>query len=318
MKGHVLSNLTLRVQQLMPDLARNGVSLGTRTRHLRALRCFQEDLPLVLANLPLAEAAIRFFERRARDRLWRDTTLHREMANFTGACSNLPFYSPLPVGIDLNRDQRWAQAMKAAQKQARRDECRQQPAATPEEVDMAVRYCDEEPVAVALMVTWLFAGRVGDILQLETQYVKYHARTNELEATFYRGKGVDFNQPYTRKTNMPDEWKQRITRYLDVSRKRRDAPLFPKTVQNLGARVTEALRAANQNLGARAIRRGALQAMGANQVSLDIIQRFAGHARPETTLRYLGWSQYAEAEQVAGVRASEFLAPHRDAGRPSA
>lgn len=301
-------------------MAVRNITAAVRARHLRALRSYQYNLPLAWRRLPLATAAVQYFEKLAMDRNWRDTTKMREMANFTGAMTNLPYYCNAPTGVNLNDDVVWKNAMGCAQKDQRRDECRKQPAADPNEVDEALRLCDDKVVKMALMFSWLFAGRVGDVLQLETQNIKFDRSACRLDATFYRGKGVEFSQPYTLSTSVPDDWAESLVDYRNEALKRQSKTtcFFPKTVQNLGALVTEALRVVNADLGARAIRRGALQSMAKGGIPIETLRKFAGHKRDSTTRRYLGWDEHIEAEHAEGREAARFLAPRRPAGSDSA
>lgn len=319
--GGLLQGLDIGLRA-MPNMIMSGLKYATRLRHLRALRSFKEDLPTQWWNLPLPVAAVKFMERQQQQRAWRDVTAKREMANLTGAFSNLQIYTDLPVGVELMEDRLWRTAMRTAEKRAKLDERRTHPAAKAEEVVKAMELSqDTAAVKVLLVLSWLFAGRVGDVRQLGLEELEIRTlrdgRRKTLTATFFSGKAVECGgQPYTLTTLLPDYWVKTIADYIEQRRKEtrklaegKAKMLFPPREKQLVSRVKEALRMVCPDYSVRAIRRGALQAMGKAGVDLEIIRKFAGHRRLETTRRYLGWDKAHEAGAQQQAEAAENLQP---------
>ena len=304
-------------QQYKTPLISESLSAGVRQRHVQSVTSFAENLPIEWGGLSLPVAAVKYFTQRAVVRMWRASTLEREMANFMGALSNLPCYSTAAIGIDLGKSREWKAAMASARHKTNEDQNREQPAATGDQIAAAAKNCNSPRESMALIFSWIFAGRVGDVLELETKHVTMDPATRLVKASFYRGKGVKFNQPYTLATTMPECWQEEATEYLEEARTRPTALLFPKCGPPLGPVLTAALRTINEDLGARAIRRGALQALADNGTDLEVVRTFAGHKRIETTYRYLNWNRNAAAQHAVAAEATLALEPRQASGAGS-
>jgi integrase len=199
-------------------------------------------------------------------------------------------------------------AMCGWEREAKQAQPHEQPTATAADIADAVRLAANDVVVQALlMLQWCFAGRQGDVLQAMRNAVKLDEETGRIEMAFRFGKRTARGgDPYTLTSQVPAQWRAQLAAYLRS--RPRDARLFDTVAERmLGARATAALRVANSKLNARSIRRGALQAMGARGVPLEQIQQFAGHARQQTTLRYLGWAARWAAGQNALADAAQAL-----------
>ena len=186
----------------------------------------------------------------------------------------------------------------------------QQPAATVEEIVVAVTLAPDVATKVALILTWLCAGRVGDVLKVARREVTLapdFATTGDLTVKFSRGKGARFNQPYTVPSTCPEEWRGLLNQFL--------APLqpadwlFPGQEKVFGPAVKMALRTANPTYTVRALRRGALQRMAKAGVPHETLMTFSGHKRLDTLMRYLDWGAEAGLRvQAARAAATNLVA----------
>ena len=65
----------------------------------------------------------------------------------------------------------------------------------------------------------------------------------------------------------------------------------------MGYSIRDAIRIYNPLAEQKSIRRSALQAVAMLPTStLEMVMKFAGHKKKETTLRYLGWGKVIESE----------------------
>ena len=113
-----------------------------------------------------------------------------------------------------------------------------------------------------------------------------------MKVVFKRGKGARFSQPYTVPTVCPQVWRVLVNDYLrDMSL---SACLFPRGTGMYAPKVCLALRTIDPTFTARALRRGALQAMAKRGVPQDTLILFSGHKRVDTLMRYLDWGESAD------------------------
>jgi hypothetical protein len=145
-----------------------------------------------------------------------------------------------------------------------------------------------------------------------------------ISVVFRRGKGVQFRGPYTVPTTVPPQWRAEFWRFLATIQPADF--LFPsesaKARANNGRQLLEALRAVDPTMGARAIRRGALQEMATANVPLPTLLLFSGHTNEPMLRRYLRWGLDAEEPATRARDAARHLggptsAPKRPAGRNS-
>jgi hypothetical protein len=285
-------------RRLTPAQWRCGKTIAIRRRHLNALHAMKRALELEpsLHSRSFAEAVVTVYRARAEERSWRAATLARELANFAGALADLPLYSNSPIGFKLSESPFVTDAMKAAQLAANEELVDSQPAASVEELLLAVALAPDTAVKVALVLTWCCAGRVADVLKLQRKDVELQqdfAQSGKMRVMFVRGKGARLADPYTVPTITNQEWRDLLSTYL--AKVQPDEWLFPGWERTFGALVNIALRTANPNYTVRAIRRGALQAMAATGAEHKDLMKFSGHKCEGTLLRYLNWGRSSVA-----------------------
>ncbi len=108
--------------------------------------------------------------------------------------------------------------------------------------------------------------------------------------TFKRGKTVHARGGWTVHTKLPDEHREILTSWVWPFKQR----------AALKTQVRLALRDVNPALSNRSIRRGSLQTMAANGVTMATLMEYSGHTR-EALRRYLGWGKLAQALAKEGT-----------------
>ena len=308
LQGDALTNVVVYADP--PVQINAGKTAAVRQRHRVALRQLKDALRSQrFWPMSLVEAIVARLSELAVERRWKATTHVRELANVAGAFSDLPLYTNSPVGWKLGESPFFAEAMKSLQLRANEESSAPQPAADASEVWRAVRLAPDVATKVALVMTWMCAGRVGDVLKLQRREVTLapdFATSGAVKILFCRGKGARFSQPYTVPTRCAEQWRPLLQQYL-AERQPTDW-LFPGGPRSFGSLVSMALRTANPAYSVRALRRGALQAMSQAGVSSETLMLFSGHKRVDTLMRYLNWG--AESEQRA--TAARAAAAHLD------
>ena len=158
---------------------------------------------------------------------------------------------------------------------------------------------------------WFTGARIGDILPLRRENVKWISSTRELTVTIDAGKVMAKRQPYTVETVISPEFAEMLTEYLDVDLKEKDF-LFPFTAISRADRLdrlNSALKQVDPSLSSRSIRRGALQAMALNGRKLEDIMLFSGPKSKNTSLRYLDWGRCFGEGKKLSAKAAAFLSP---------
>ena len=176
------------------------------------------------------------------------------MASTHGALRLLPLHTAAPHTIMLKQDPTWVMAMRAAGQKARQQQPNQPKAATLEQVRRAVELCPQTAVQNALRLSWLTAGRGGDILLLRPHNVTVQGEA--LAVNFVRGKTAKVRGPCTVHTTLPPP---EFLEFLAAAAGRHW--LFP---QVKGAHPKDALRVVDPALEQRSLRRGAIQALAAS------------------------------------------------------
>jgi hypothetical protein len=309
LKGNALMDLVI-VQDPIGRIE-TGKSAAVRQRHRVCLRQLQQEFASKrFWRMSLAGAVVTLMRERASARAWKQATLARELANAAGAISDLPLYSNSPVGFRLGESPEFRSATRAAQLLAGEQQVGSQPAAVVDDVRLAVTLAPDVATKVALVLTWLCAGRVNDVLLVKRSELILEpsfASTGAMRVTFCRGKGARFSQPYTVPTTCPLEWRGLLTQYLATFRP--TDWLFGGGQPTLGPLVNLALRSANPTFTVRALRLGALQAMSRAGVPLETLTLFSGHKRQDTLLRYLNWGAEAgERSEQARTAALHLMA----------
>jgi integrase len=317
MKGKHLRLLTIFDTPQRAYMAVHGVSQKVRRRHRNLLRDVQRLLPEDLLECTLDEALVRFVQRQKiagkRNKPWAASTTHRNMAALTGAFTDLPLYTDFPSSVNLSESPVWKAAMRAAKLDMIVSESVNKPAMRYADVEAALAASKADPqVQAAIMVTWLCAGRVGDATQFHKEdfvFDRISPATEflKLRILVRRGKAAKLAQPHTVYTVCPPHWRDRFVRYLD--RFAPNAPLFNRATEKdwgkLSAAINRALRANNKDFGQRALRRGALQTIAADEtVDLETIRTFSGHTGDDMLLRYLNWGLEAGKRQRSAQKAA--------------
>jgi hypothetical protein len=198
-------------------------------------------------------------------------------------------------------------ALKAATREANAFKSNPPLPCTLEHIRTAIRNAQGR-VREQIILTWLTAGRVGDVLQLKRECVNLKAAA--LSVMFRRGKCAS-DKPYTVHTACPPDWRQFIEPLL--TRAKPGQFLWhadsPKARSLMGRDVAAALKTAEPRLEQRSIRRGALQKMAADpSVTEDTLMAFSGHRRAETLRGYLDWGSKCSSREKTGKEAAALLA----------
>ena len=240
------------------------------------------------------------------ERGWQPQTLHRELLNLQGALAALPFYATnVPFGISLKDSAEFNGLMKRLQHLSMEAQPTGQRAVSFDEMKKAVELEEKSAIKIALILMWLTAGRVGDILKLKMKSVKTGGARN-LDITFEEGKGVTLSKgKYSVHTVMPECWRAQLMNHF-ASLKPTDLIVPPTEKMSMGARgaaCNKALQRVDKFITTRSIRRGSLQAMAMGSddmppVDLATLMSYAGHLREATTKRYLDWGRlFGDAAQ---------------------
>lgn len=281
----------------VPEATTQALVLSTQKQHISYVNMVAAELS---PGEPLVEACTNAIQRLAAQRKWRCSTQLKAAASFQGAMKILPLYFEGAKSIKLTESPVWTLAMRTFQRRSKEELPNQPKAATWEEVAEAIRKAKNDSQAMALLIGWLTAARLGCVRQLKKEHVQWN---NEAMAiTFHQGKGARARGPYTVHTQpIPLEFKVRWKAYLDT----RDTHLFPRHLT--GTSLKNALRAVNVTLEQRSIRRGALQTMALNNVDEDTLMRYSGHTQLSTLHRYLNWNKLNSCIQRKMVSAGQAL-----------
>jgi integrase len=299
-------------------LANSAKAIATRKLHLRMLRLLQDRMAeLFLHDCPLP-AAIEFaLMKEAIVFSWHPSTLARYLAAVQGAFTDLPLYSEEIWSINLSSDPHYRAALKAADAAAR------QAPASREIVGMSkddiVRILELEPsptVRSFIILTWVTAGRLGDVAQLCARDVRFpppttpHSAALPISITFRKGKTVPRRGPYTVDSQVTQAWATEVKAFLAGTQP--SDPLFTSATASAGgvvAQGTAAFRRANPVFESRGLRRGALQTLARSGIPLDLLMLYSGHKQVSTLYRYLNWGQVSSGTAAAAAGHATALLP---------
>ena len=157
-----------------------------------------------------------------------------------------------------------------------------------------------------IILSWAFAARVGDALQLKTRRVRLVNATAVV--TWTEGKSVAMStQGFTVASHL-GPYAPTVAALLK-DRKGHDG-LF-SNVTALRRALLKVLKQSppkdGKHLELRSFRRGALQQMAKAGTSMDTLRLFSRHRDERTLLRYLNWGQYAMEKHVVTTRAAHHL-----------
>lgn len=287
-----------------------GLTQATMRGHKNVVWMILKNI--VDLNAPLIQEVPLAIERLKERRGWRASTTLKNATSFQGALSHLPLYWEGCPSIFLSEHITWKRHVRNWSALTKQEQPKQARPASREDVERFInRHKVHRPhMAVAIMIGWLTAARLGCILQLEVGDVI--CEKTRLAITFRRGKGVKVRGPYTVDTQpLPTSWFQMWTRYL---KERKGNRLFPASIQ--GYDLCKALQGISEErdgprLEQRSIRRGALQTMAANGVDEETLMRFSGHTQVNTLRRYLNWNVVNKRVQDTMAGAASSLIPQQ-------
>ena len=239
------------------------------------------------AKMPVGDGLVSWMAELRRRRRWKWSTTARNMAALAGALSLLPAYRRTPTTIRLTDDAIWKLATRAVAKKQYQELPRQAHAASYDDIRRCVSTTKCLPTRVALILSWAFCGRVGDVLRLKKDEltVRPNPTTGFTEVTvrFTRAKTTPQRGPYTLHTAISQAWGELLVRWMAERR----TWLFPREVTT--GSITAALRQVRPELECRSIRRGSLQTMASAGVPEATLLEFSAHTTVAMLRRYLGW-----------------------------
>jgi hypothetical protein len=283
------------------------------------LRLLQDRMAeLLLHDCPLPQAIEFALMKEAIVFSWHPSTLARYLAAVQGAFTDLPLYSQEIWSINLSSDPHFRAALKAADAAAR------QTPASREIVGMTkddiVRILELEPnptVRSFIIITWVTAGRLGDVAQLCARDVRFPPPTASqspaslpISVTFRKGKTVPRRGPYTVDSQVTLAWADEVKAFLAGTQP--SDPLFTSETASAGgvvAKGTAAFRRANPVFESRGLRRGALQTLARSGIPLDLLMLNSGHKQVSTLYRYLNWGQVSSGTAAAAAGHATALLP---------
>ena len=276
MTGADVVRLAEGPERPVPYLARLALAKPTMDAHKRWLRELT-DLPIVYAKMQVGDGLVSWMAELRRRRRWKWSTTARNMAALAGALSLLPAYRRTPTTIRLTDDAIWKLATRAVAKKQYQELPRQAHAASYDDIRRCVSTTKCLPTRVALILSWAFCGRVGDVLRLKKDEltVRPNPTTGFTEVTvrFTRAKTTPQRGPYTLHTAISQAWGELLVRWMAERR----TWLFPKEVTT--GSITAALRQVRPELECRSIRRGSLQTMASAGVPEATLLEFSAHTR---------------------------------------
>jgi integrase len=306
LKGHAIANLQLLDDTAIAESARNGIKPAQRAAHRRVWRRLLA-MPAELRELPLPTAVLTTLEAWRHQSHWSPPTWCRTLGAAMGALSRASLYTTSRTDFPMASYAVFKDALKAAKKAENEFVSRPPKPCTKELMQMAIAKATGS-AKEQLIMTWLTAGRVGDVLQLKQENITL--KQNAMAVQFRRGKGVELGSPYTVHTACPPEWKPTV----DALLRRRSPGQFlwhaesPKARTLMGKVVATALKQADPELEQRSIRRGALQHMASDgETSEETLMMFSGHRRVETLRRYLDWGKKHALREGRGKTAAASL-----------
>lgn len=163
---------------------------------------------------------------------------------------------------------------------------------------------DDELLAL-FSLEWSTTARTSDALFVRPRRVTFSETTTVV--TFVEGKGVRARgAPYTVSFTTP--FAPSLRRAVRRALRDKETYLFPPERHGaLRQRLKNILKKCDPRLELRSLRRGSLQHMAAQGVSLELLMTFSGHTNKQTMLRYLDWGVHAAAVLDAQVEASAHL-----------
>ena len=160
---------------------------------------------------------------------------------------------------------------------------------TPNHINSLLKSATEWRTSLAVLCAFCTAHRISDIIQLHAENLKIMEEQQLVAITFTRGKVVSRIGPYTTFLGMQTMVAQTMIHLLSL---RRNKYLFTEKNsvterEAMGAKVRNALRAADPRLTQLSIRHGACVEMGLRQVPQETIRSFTQHKSLAMLHRYM-------------------------------
>jgi hypothetical protein len=273
----------------MSRLAERGAVKGTRDCHRRLLRVLaamnSDRLAAAYKAMPLPTAIVEWMDCLRKRSGWIPRTMVKYLASIAGALSALPLYRSGAPAINLNAYPEWRQSLLGAAKAAQRTLPKAPKGATKEDVAQAIRQEPKLYVKAALILSWVVAGRTGDVARLQKQHVVLR-EDGTVTVTWLETKTSSRTGPRSITTSMPPEWMPILRRWHEA----RNSWLFPAN-NLLNGEIRTALRRVSPVLECRSLRRGALETMALAGTPTETLLIFSGHTTERMLLVYLGWGR---------------------------
>jgi integrase len=231
---------------------------------------------------------------------WRWSTRRNALGGLLSALARLPQYCPGLHPIDLSAAPSYQDALRVATHRANQEPARTPMAATTAEVEATIarlQASGDHQLAVALILAWAHAARLGCVFQLHRHDLLFSP--DYLRIVWRRGKGVKARGPYTT-WSLVGHHAAYLQEHLPPT-----GPLFPgghtdKARSRMVSAMLRALRATAPHLECRSLRRGSLQALAAMKLTDEVLMTFSGHTCVRTLYRYLGWgAEHAQHREAA-------------------
>ena len=279
LRGTDVLHLPINLSQT-PQLCLLGLAKATRKHHIAIIRLLS-TMDVDLHNAPLDIALLEFFTRLKTRRRWLLNTMKTKIYSAQGALRLLPLYCGQGVlPITLSQSTLWSQATTGIQKLAKEDLPRKAKPVTVEQMTQLSQLPEE--YACFFLLAWIFAARVGDLLQVAPKDV-YLSGEAKIQIRFCRGKTAS-TRPHTVTSHMPTDPNLRAKLFHFLSSRNPQA----KAVFSIKASAIRiALKSIARYLSLHSIRRGALQFMAATGVHMPDIMRLSGHKTEASLLAYL-------------------------------
>jgi integrase len=279
-----------------------ALSKSTRDAHRRALRRLDT---MTTTSRRVAVDIIDHLMKTKTSKDWTWATTLKNLTQTQSALKLLPLYRGVTHGIILTSDPHWSQALKYVQQRANSETPR-----TPKAMTTAIfraTYDNIQPLLhrVALGLMWFTAARVGDILSLRKEDLQVNP-DGTLQVTIVHGKSAKLRGAYTvHTTSLPAPILADLGAILHSPRAQSPA-IFPNITSSS---MLPLYRTVDNAMEAKSVRRGSLQTMAANGVPHDTLQRYSGHTKERTLLRYLGWGRITSSVSIQMAQAGRYLLP---------
>jgi integrase len=228
------------------------------------------------------------------------STVSTNLGNMLGAWRRAQLYVAELVSVNLIEDQLFKAALDNAKQQAKTSVVNSPHPLTAKQFHKVVDYLlktGKTAAAIAAILTWCTAARIGDVLTLEANNVIINK--SHTSVGFYLAKTCRSRGPYHVHTSLGRY--ERIVRNYVMDHKDK------MWTESTHSEVVEGLKAVHWLLEARSMRRGALITMAQNGVDDETLMEFSGHQTKKMLHRYLTWGLHRGAAAQKCTEAARFL-----------